>query len=153
MANQLRIKYYSDAFIKLHCAQVRGRKIYAKPIFLLSLIQAIEENVITENKIQYGSDNFSAFHEVYKDTYLSYQPNESVTPIFKPFYHLTYDGFWHHKLISETVAKKSSIGYLRSNVSYAYLDEALWDLLQEPSIREQYRELIVNFFLRPTNEE
>lgn len=153
MANQLRIKYYSDALLKLHCAQVRDRKILAKPIFVLSVIQVIGDGIVTNNRFEYGKGNFNRFHEVYKDMYLSYQPNEYLTPIFKPFYHLTTDGFWHHKVLNECIPKKSSATYLRENVSYAYLDEALWDLLQEPSVREEYRELIVNFFLRPKTEE
>lgn len=153
MANQLRIKYYSDAFLKLHCAQVRGRKIFAKPIFVLSVIQAVEDKVVTENQFEYGKGNFEQFHKIYKDTYMSYQPNEYLTPIFKPYFHLTTDGFWHHKVSDDNIPRKSSTTYLKENVSYAYLDEALWDLLQEPSVREQYRELIVNFFLSPKTEE
>lgn len=153
MANQLRIKYYSDAFLKLHCAQVRGRKIFAKPIFILAVIQAIEDKVVIDNRFEYGLGNFVNFLQIYKYTYISYQPNEYITPIFKPFFHLTTDGFWHHKLISENIPRKSSSTYLKENVSYAYLDEALWDLLQEPSVREQYKEQIVNFFLRPKTEE
>lgn len=153
MANQLRKKYYSNALLKLHCAQVRGRKILAKPIFFLSVIQAIEDRVVIDNKFEYGNGNFNLFHEIYKEMYLSYQPNEYQTPVFKPFYHLISDGFWHHKVINECVPKKSSATYLSENVSYAYLDEVLWDLLQEPSVREEYRELIVSFFLRPKTEE
>ena len=71
MANQLRKKYYSNALLKLHCAQVRGRKILAKPIFFLSVIQAIEDRVVSDNKFEYGNGNFNLFHEIYKEMYLS----------------------------------------------------------------------------------
>ena len=37
--------------------------------------------------------------------------------------------------------------FVRENIEYAYLDNALWDLLQEPQIQQQLRETLVTHFL------
>ena len=50
MDNRLRIDYYKNAFIRLNCAYVYGRKILAKPIFVLSIIDSIEQGFLAENK-------------------------------------------------------------------------------------------------------
>ena len=41
---------------------------------------------------------------------------------------------------------------MKDNVEYAYLDNALWDLLQDKDIRELMKSEIIRFFkLEPNN--
>lgn len=43
--------------------------------------------------------------------------------------------------------------YIRDNVDYAYLDNALWDLLQDPKYRMKYRTAIIEHFFGDNIEE
>jgi Predicted restriction endonuclease len=153
MDNELRVKYYSNQLLKLNCAHAYGRKILAKPIFVLTIISAIEEGFVNNNKFFWkGSPGFDEFHQLYQSIYVSYQPNECLTPMYKPFYHLKNDGFWHHDVKDQNnIPKTATNKYLKENLNYAYLDQALWDLLQDHNVREEFRNQIINFFLRPNN--
>jgi putative restriction endonuclease len=74
---------------------------------------------------------------------------EAVTPFFKPFYYLQFDGFWHLKGKTDNVkTDRPSPKFLRENIDYAYLDNALWDLLQEASIREHFKLIIESHHLK-----
>lgn len=147
--------YYSHELLKLNCAHIHGRKILAKPVLLLSIITAIEEKVVTKNKFVWSKedDSFNRLEEIYKDLYLGYIPNEYQTPLFKPFFHLKHEGFWHLDVKDkDNIPKTSSICFLRNELNYAYLDPSLWDLLQYPEVREEYKQLIIDFFLKPKND-
>ena len=147
--------YYSSEILKLNCAHIHGRKILAKPIFLLAIIVAIDEKVVTENKFVWNRHNesFCKLEEIYKDLYLGYLPNEYQTPLFKPFFHLKHEKFWHLDVKDkDRIPKSSSVGFLNDDLNYAYLDTALWDLLQYSEVREEYKQLIINFFLKPKND-
>lgn len=153
MENRLRIDYYKNAFIRLNCAYVYGRKILAKPIFVLSIIDSIEQGFLAENKIEWKKGVFEKFHDLYNEIFSTYLHNEYPTPIYKPFFHLAHDGFWHHNVKhSIPPPKAATIRYLSEELNYAYLDQALWDLLQDFNVREEFRETIINFFLK-TKEE
>lgn len=153
--NELKRKYYQTELIRIHRGNSRGVFINAKPLYLITLIECVEKGILTENKIAYPSP------EVEKN-YLSvcerFEPHKKISPYILPYFHTTTESFYEikwkgSKFIPSRHAHSPSSKYLKENVSYACLDEALWDLLQEPSIREQYKELIVNFFLRAKTEE
>lgn len=153
--NELKRKYYQTELIRIHRGNSRGVFINAKPLYIITLIECVENGILTENKIAYPSP------EVEK-TYLSvcekFEPNKKISPYILPYFHTMTESFYEiqwkgAKFKPSKHAHSPSSKYLKENVSYAYLDEALWDLLQEPSVREQYKELIVNFFLRPKTEE
>ena len=152
---ELKRTYYSHELLRLNCAHIHGRKILAKPILLLAIISVIEEKIITENKFVWNKDDdsFCRFEKIYKDLYLGYVPNEYQTPLYKPFFHLKHEAFWHLDVKDkESIPQMSSISFLRNKLNYAYLDPSLWDLLQSPDVREEYKQLIINFFLKPKNK-
>ena len=68
----------------------------------------------------------------------------------KPFYHLQNDGFWHLQYIN-TPVYINSVKMVNNYVEYAYLDTALWDLLQDKEARKTVKEEIVRFFKLDTN--
>ena len=151
---ELKRTYYSHELLRLNCAHIHGRMILAKPILLLSIISAIEEKVVTKNKFVWNKEDvaFCRLEEIYKDFYLGYLPNEYQTPLYKPFFHLKHDGFWYLDVKDKgNIPKVSSISFLRNELNYAYLDPSLWDLLQYSEVREEYKQLIIDFFLKPKN--
>ena len=59
----------------------------------------------------------------------------------------------HHELkYSNNIPKTATVKYLTENLNYAYLDQELWDLLQDYNVREEFRELIINFFIKPKRD-
>lgn len=140
--NNLKLQYYCYVFMQMKRGNSRGRIINAKPIFLLSLFDLIEKKEIIDNKVFYAEQ----VEGCYKHCYNTYEPAMEVTPLYKPFYHLISDGFWHieWKVQSEI---KISAKYLKENVKYARFDNALWDLLQDSESRQALREVIIKHFL------
>lgn len=140
--NNLKLQYYCYVFMQMKRGNSRGRIINAKPIFLLSLFDLIDKKEIIDNKIFYSEQ----LNELYQQYYNIFEPNMETTPLYKPFYHLTSDGFWHIEWENRGEIKISA-KYLRENVKYAKFDNALWDLLQENENRQLLRDVIIKQFL------
>ena len=68
----------------------------------------------------------------------------------KPFYHLQNDGFWHIQYQNLPIYI-NSVKAINNHVEYAYLDNALWDLLQDKEARKTIKEEIVRFFKLDAN--
>lgn len=153
--NELKRKYYQTELIRMRRGNSGGVFINAKLLYVISLIESIERRILIENKIQYPSPKIE---KVYLEVCKKYEPTRKISPFILPYFHISTESFYDIqwkgiKFVPSRHAHSPSGKYLSENVSYAYLDEALWDLLQEPSVREEYRELIVSFFLRPKTEE
>lgn len=141
--NTLLIELYSDMILKIKCGSYQGRKVKAKPILLYSIIQMIEDGVIADNRVYFNKLS----EEFYKKAFMSL--GEAITPYFKPFYYLQFDGFWHLKE-KTTVDKidRPSAKSIRENIDYAFFDYALWDLLQEADVRKQFKSIIESHHLK-----
>lgn len=134
---------YSDMILKIKCWSYQGHKIKAKPILLYSVINMIEEGFIVDNRIYFNKSS----EEFYKKVFVSI--GEAITPYFKPFYYLQFDGFWHLKGNTDIVkTDRPSPKYIRENVEYAFLDNAFWDLLQKVDIREHFKSIIKSHHLK-----
>ena len=144
------LQFYNSKILKLHCASVRGRKILAKPILILAIIHSIENHIILNNEFPWGKQKelLLEFNHIYEDLFIGYLPNEYHTPLFKPFFHLKHEGFWHLKLNEDVkFPTSSSVGFLNKYVDYAYLDNELWELLQNFEYRKFIKETIIHNYL------
>lgn len=125
-------------------ASRNGGVINAKPIFVLALIEVIRRGVFSNNKVLFN-DNLK---EVYHGLYSKYNPDLAVAPMYLPFYFLVGDGYWHIKWKTEPEhTYHPSAKMLRENAEYGYLDNALWDLLQDEETRHFFETQIINYFL------
>lgn len=128
-----------------------GKHSNAKPILILSVMDGIEKGNIIGNKIMYAKQ----LENSYLGFCNQYEPNVRYTLFFKPFYHLSRESFyslvWKDKKEPVKNCHTPSAKYLRENLDYAYLDPELWDLLQNPQVRSEFRELIINHYLKPNN--
>ena len=143
MNNHLQIEYYKNLILRIKRGSHCGVFINAKPLYLLTIIEMISRDMLRDNKIYYDK----LLDNVYTNLCSSY--GENKTPLFKPYLYLNGDGFYHQKWITnEYKPHDSSAKFVRDNIEYAYLDNALWDLLQDEQIRNDYRTTIENFFLK-----
>lgn len=152
--NQLKKQYYINEVLRTHRGNSRGAPVNAKPLFVLALIDSIEEGILKQNNILYPNNEIET---VYYGLCQSYEPWRTASPYILPYFHLVgesyYDIKWKGvKFVPCSHAHSPSSKYLKENVEYAYLDQAFWDLLQDHNIREEFRATIKNFFLRPKND-
>lgn len=149
--NELKRKYYQNEILKISRGNSHGVFINAKPLYVLSLIYAIQHRVITENIITFPNEGLA---NVYKTVCKTYEADRNVTPFTLPYFHLSGSSYYHinWKGVPFRPSPKGhspSGKYLTENVDYAYLDTALWELLQYHEVREEYKQLIIDFFLKP----
>lgn len=135
----------------LNCAKINGKTIIAKPVFLLSILDAIEDKKITVNRFYWDtkSDQHKTLNQYYNKCYIGYSPNSYLTPLFKPFYHLKHDGFWHLRIKEGAkFPKSSSSGFMTENLEYAHFDEDFWNIIQGQNNREIIRNFIVEKYIK-----
>jgi len=134
------LSIYSDFLTSLHCSVCKTGVILAKPITMLAIIDYIDKE-LTENRI-----DFEGLYKYYKLESAQYN---NKTPFQYPYFFLSNEEFYHLKWKGIKVKKKApSAKFIRDNIEYAYLDNALWDLLQNVETREYFKERIINAYLQ-----
>lgn len=124
--------YYVKKFSKLRVDRAHGTVAPHKPILLLSVIELFQQGSIQQNQIFLSPELISTFLKYW--THLGSDIHRS--DIALPFYHLTGDSFWHlspNPGFESTIAAKvklKSLAALRNAVNYAYVDEELFNFLQ-----------------------
>ncbi len=147
---------YKDLLLRTKRGNNHGILSNAKPVFVLSIIDAISNGVIIGNKIDFENEGLQ---EIYKKSFTRYQnkstsifrANIHITPYNLPFFHLNAEPYYHIKwkegIIPPQQAKSPSFKFLKENVQFSYLDNELWNLLQTTEIRTEYQKsLILKFF-------
>ena len=145
MSNNLQKSYYNGVICSIKQKITKGKANIAKPIMLLTILNMIDRGELLENRIVYN--------DLLKDRYVATLNGytKDLTPLRYPFYYMRNDGFYH--IMGQTNLKTPSEGYILRNISYAYLDPELWDLLQDPQTRDEFREAIVSHYLKPDKEK
>ncbi len=136
--------YYSTKFARLRVDRAHGIAPH-KPILLLSVIEHIKQGSITRNKIYLSEELIATFLKVW-----SYLGSETHYPdISRPFFHLRGDKFWHlipnrgyRKIITSKV-KLKTFTEVKQAVKYVQMDDALFELLQNPLSRASLTTILV----------
>lgn len=119
-----------------------------KPILILSVIELIEEGLITENKIQITPELVATFQKLW----LKLVPEEGWQPrFFLPFFHLNNEKskIWHLELVDGAKValtnsySPKSLSALKDSVKFAWLSEDLFELLMNQVEREQIRKMLL----------
>ncbi|MBQ8722026.1 MAG: hypothetical protein IJY67_07780 [Paludibacteraceae bacterium] len=138
--------YYKDKILSMRVSMMEGGIIYiAKPILVLAILNCIDRNLIVENKIFYNKElkeTYKCFYQIHKK-YI-----QDVTPIWKPFFHLKNDNFYHLVSDKSFDIKTPSNKFIIENIKYAKFDDELWILLQNSGYREKLKEIIFNFYIK-----
>lgn len=145
MYSRLKIEYYKNLLRTMRVSRVNGKNNYAKPILMLSILQGINNGSIIDNRIVLTESLINTYEAFFKE----YCQQSITSPIY-PFYYLKGDGFYH--LVGGYSRKNPSAKYLRENVEYAKLDDDLWQLLQNEEARNEIKETIINYFIKPNKE-
>lgn len=145
---------YTQKILTLRQAKINGKKILAKPVLLLALIEGVEEDHFIENKFVLDEWLEQRYLKLMvKYTIFSNFKNNDITGIDKPFWHLQTDGFWHLRCLNEpTVGVTPTKKWLKDKVEYAYFDGELWCLLKDKQWRDKLHFFIVNNKLNNTSK-
>lgn len=142
--NKLLFNFYKTAFLSINRGNHCGIVVNAKPLYYITIINQInKKEELIDNRIPFSEKMNNAYIYTCKE----YQPNTKPTLFFKPYYYSKSEPFYHLKYKKEPPKTGPSTKFVRENIEYAYLDNALWDLLQEPQVQQQLREALVTHFL------
>jgi putative restriction endonuclease len=136
--------YYTRKFQRLRVDRAHGVAPH-KPILVLSVIHLIEIGRIKQNQIYLREELIDTFMEVW-----NYLGSEIHIPdISRPFFHLRGDKFWHHipnpgfrKIVTSKI-KLKTFGEVKEAIKYAYIDDALFEMLQDLKTRESLKTILV----------
>jgi len=128
--------YYAKKFERLRVDRAHGVAPH-KPILLLSVIDLFKRGIISTNEIYLSPELTDTFHK-----YWNFLGSDQHNPdISRPFFHMRSGKFWHlwanpgfENLISSKV-KLKTLSEVKQSVKYAYLDEDLFEFLQDPLSR------------------
>lgn len=145
------IEQYSLLMQNLSVKITNGERKPNKAIMLLSVIDLIRCNYISENKILLDDTIQEAFEYNWRKFV-----NDKPPTAWTPFWHLHKEPFWHfcakagYENRINSLAPKggtASIGQMRKAIEYAWLDEKLFYLLRNNKYRTQIRELLIKTYI------
>lgn len=125
----------------MHCQRYKGTILPAKPLMLIGICNAIELGCVGDNRISINEA---------ESQYRILQKKYNVkTPFNLPLYFLASETFYHIKWKNvQVVTNTPSALMLRNNVEYIYLDNVLWDILQDKTMRNYFRKSIEDYYLK-----
>lgn len=137
-------KHYIRRIETIRQHRIRGEIIVAKPVLMLAIIDAINNDIFVNNQFVIN-DWLEARYKMLMTQYAKDSQFDDTTEIDKPFWHLESDGFWHLNYQGEQLSKSHtpSKAWLKDNVEFAYFDDPLWIMLQSKVWRTKLRDYIV----------
>ncbi len=146
--NPLKEKYYLGEIFKTRLGNSHGITIKAKPVFLLSVLECISNGHLKENRIELDD---ALLQETYHSNYLRLEQDKQVSPFILPYYHLSSETYYSIKwtgkpFVPSPHGHSPSWKYMRQNSDYAYLENGLWELLQETGARERIVQEVEDYF-------
>jgi putative restriction endonuclease len=132
------LNYYSNQLKRLRVNCVGGKAPY-QPLLLLSLIELVDQGLITQNQFPLSPELIAVF--IKYRTRLSSEYYQA--DMAQPFYHMSVKegSFWHlmpkpgYEEVLKSGARLNTLNKLRNNILYGYFDQELFDLLAEPLSR------------------
>mgnify|MGYP004454945421 FL=1 len=150
MKNAL-LSIYTEMMLSIHTGSINGTAALSKPLYITSIIEAIEWDALTENEIMISNEfirkRFGQLYEQVNGNRKGYE----VSFFVRPFFHLSSASFYHliwkQGVEPSKKAYTPSAKYLRENLLYAKLDDELWELLQDAESREYIKQNIIRRYL------
>ncbi|WP_080241414.1 HNH endonuclease [Spirosoma rigui] len=143
-----RLSLYARKFITLKQGGTKYGKAPHKPIFLLTLIELIEQQLITANRVVISPELVATFKENF--ALLVNAPNKD--DFTQPFFYLKNEGFWFLKpnpgFLLDTYIR--SVQTLSDRLDYAFFADDLYALLIDASARLQLKTLLLDTYFSAT---
>ena len=151
-------QFYKYAWLmcNLSVKTTKGVKAPHKAVMLISIMDLIKDGTITSNKIPIENVVADTFRRNW-ETFISGKEKFStfVCSPWTPFWHLKQEGYWHFSSKDNQVSinnlvpsgQTASVGKMRSAINYAYLDNELYELLQDSVYRSKLMEILFSTYI------
>lgn len=132
------LEFYAEKFHALNMNRQRGAVSPHKVCMLLAVMDLIANKSISNNRIFFDQN----LRQGFSHNFNKYRTESDRDNPHLPFFHLRSEGFWHHQSkpgragAYQSLNTVSGPGEVNNNIAYAYLDEALFQLLQNHVARE-----------------
>lgn len=142
------ISKYRQLFTSLNVSNVKGFKAPHKAVLLLSLLEQVEYDLLTENRIVISEDLVDAYSYIWQ----RYVGNSAVfrNAIFQPFWYMKSEPFWTLRHLDGSEVgmsdKKPSDAVLMTDY-YAELNSELFLLIHDVSARAALRVALISKYL------
>ena len=144
------LNYYIKCFSALNTMRIQGKPAPHKALLLLSVIDLIEQKIITDSNIQFSDileEQFKYYASRHVGNNSAYDPK-----INYPFYHLRSESFW--ELVSTTgdpvpTISNYSTSNLKKHIAYARIDTELIQLLKDSNARTKLRSVLISNYIAP----
>jgi putative restriction endonuclease len=140
------LEYYCKCFANLKVSKTKDRGIAShQPILLRSVLELITQRSIVENRILVSDELIAVFKRYWS---ILVTTSTYTDALHYPFVHLRSSSFWHVDFNDKfTGVKIKTTNKLKEFVNYAYLDDELFDLLQDSLARQVLIDsLVSNWF-------
>lgn len=133
--------YYENLFSQLRVNRVDGQASPHKVAMLLTVISKFEKETVNQNKIYFNEELRQEFSAQFRQLA---GPKDSDNPHL-PFFHLRSSDFWRHHIKPgkrssyENLSTASGPGAIAEHIEYAYLDDELYELLDNEVVRNILR--------------
>lgn len=146
------LNYYIKCFSALNTMKMQGKPAPHKALLLLSVMDLVEQGIITDSKILLSDileERFKFHAARYMGNSFIYDPK-----INYPYYHLRSEPFW--ELVSTTgdpipTISNYSTNNLKKHIAYARIDTELIQLLKDYNKRVLLRAILITKYLAPQN--
>ncbi len=136
---------YMDQLTAMRMNKQNGHISPHKAIMLLAVIDLIASGDASENQFRLSPELLEHFRRYFDAVKTD---ADSCTPI-NPYFYMRSEPFWHHRATSgnealcETLNSPGGRKKLGEIIDYAFLDEALFALLQDGAKRAEIREAVI----------
>lgn len=146
---------YVDQLTAMRMNTQDGHTSPHKAVMMLAVMDLIAAGETDDNCIEYGPElleHFRRYFDVVKTE------ADSCTPL-NPFWHLKTEPFWHHvvredkKAVYEAMGRPRGPNVMADVVEGAFLDDELFALLQNQSIRQEMREALITRYFGEQHDE
>lgn len=143
---------YIQKFTHLRTDRSRGIAPH-KPVLLLSILDNIEQGIITDNKICITPELVATFMEIW-GMVVKEGPFESRFAL--PFFHLKSEGFWRLVPFPGMTLNVTSSGSIRSftnlkeTIAWAEIEPELFGWMMQPDSREALRGALLDTYFPVT---
>lgn len=138
-------EFYLNSILSVKQSVYNGSPNMAKPLLILCIIECIDNRTLLDNRIILDS-----LCPVYERIQCRYKITR-LGKIAYPFYYLVSESFYHLRWKEHYIKSTPSNKFLNENVNYAFLDDELWNILQNDAVRNEFKKAIEDKFFISRN--
>lgn len=146
--DQERLASYRRRFSRLRQGGTKYGKAPHKPIFLLTLLELFDKQLITENRVLITPELVATF----KDNFSLLVAAAHKDDFTQPFYYLQSEGFWFLKARTGAFLDTyiRSVQILSDRLDYGYFTDDLFNLLMNAHARLQLKDSLLDQYFPDT---